>query len=225
MSLAAAGLLCALASLAQAPPSSSSSVAAPSSSPAADGSAASFVDRVVAKKLLDDGRSGEAKAVLPGIKAPGKAEAPADAAAEAAKELGKAEALLKKKDAKGALVAFRRALAKAPKTAAPLWGISRAADAAGDKATGKRFAQLCVRSTAKDRSAGMLSSCRWRAEQPDDLPPGPPASGPGAPGQGTTGAFAAGLPTGALPLNGPPNGPPNGAGGNAPSTPPPSTPY
>ncbi|HEY4222093.1 MAG TPA: hypothetical protein VGO62_12140 [Myxococcota bacterium] len=172
----------------------------------------SLVDHVVTQALLDDKRPAEAKAVTPNVKTGVPAAAPADAASD----LKKAEALLasasaKKPDAaKAALLAFKRALAKAPKSATPLWGISRAADVAGDPSTARRYAALYVMSSAPDRDADTAAAAQWRLEQPDETQPLTTAP--------TTPATLAGpgaIPTSATPL------PPS----TTPATPPKSTPY
>ena len=169
----------------------------------ADEPPVSLVDRVVARSLLDDGKQAEAKAVVPALKLAGPKRDDANAPSGALADLAKGEALLAKKtkdDAKLALVAFKRALAKAPKSAAPLWGIARADDAVGDALNARRYAGLYVKSAAADKDPAVQSAAQWRLEQPDELAPAPK---PGAPTTGLPTSTAPGIPTGAVPSTSP----------------------
>lgn len=71
-----------------------------------------------------------------------------------------------KADTKQALLLFQRALAAAPKRAAPLWALSRAYDALGDKALARHYADLVVRSQSNDKTPEMASAAAWRLELP-----------------------------------------------------------
>jgi hypothetical protein len=73
----------------------------------------------------------------------------------------------KRPDPKKALALFQRAYAADPTRAAPLWGMSRAADALGDRKNGRFYARLVVRSSASDKTAEMAHAASWRVELPE----------------------------------------------------------
>lgn len=130
----------------------------------ADPTAPGLVDRALARAALDAGRPLDAKAWVPALVVPAPPPAVAPAGDE---ELTKGEALLKASDGPGALRAFRRALAKAPSSAAALWGLSRAADLMGDRALARHAAARVVGGNGGDRTQALVEAARWRLEQPE----------------------------------------------------------
>ncbi len=86
---------------------------------------------------------------------------------EAVREQALGELAMTERKPDVAVAAFQRARACDPARAAPLWGLSRAFDALGDKKGAKHHAALYLRSNAPDRDATSTSAATWRAEQPD----------------------------------------------------------
>jgi tetratricopeptide (TPR) repeat protein len=91
--------------------------------------------------------------------------APGACAVEA--DLAEGEAALGARDGERALLAFRRAHVCAPSQGTPLWGLSRAFDAVGARASARQQARLVAASTANDVDATLREAARWRSAQPE----------------------------------------------------------
>jgi hypothetical protein len=148
---------------------------APAATPApvvAAPAAPSFLDHAQAAHAAKAGQAGVANTLVPGSVLGAK---PAgvdvdrlmmDAEAQLAPPLGADGKPTHKPDPKKAIALFQRALAGDPARAAPLWGLSRAHDAAGDKALARHYAVLVVRSKAADKTQEIASAAMWRVEMP-----------------------------------------------------------
>jgi len=110
---------------------------------------------------LDASASPSARAALGAKEGPARA-GPCDADAL----LASAEVSLAAKDAARARAGFARARACDPTRSAPLWGLSRAADLAGDAATAKHLARQYLVAAGPDQDKETASAALWRAEQP-----------------------------------------------------------
>jgi hypothetical protein len=150
------------------PPEPPATPAAVVATPAAP----SFLDQAQAAHAAKAGHAGVANALVPGSVVGEKAAGVdvdrlmMDAEVQLAPPLRADGKPTHKPDPKKAIALFQRALAGDPARAAPLWGLSRAHDAAGEKALARHYAVLVVRSKAADKTQEMASAAMWRLEMP-----------------------------------------------------------
>ncbi len=139
-------------------------------------SLAFFGDAVAVDALIADAAAKDAAGDADGAaraRAKARALAPADprlkqpqTPCNADRLLAEAEAALEAKKPAEATEGFQRALACDPTRSAPLWGLSRAADARGDRVAGKHHAWRFVQAKGPDATPEEQKAAFWRSEQP-----------------------------------------------------------
>jgi len=136
-----------------------------------------FGDAAIVDGLLDDAAARRAagdEAGARGLIERARALAPDDArlaapstpACDVARLLGRGEAALTKGDGATARLAFQQALACDPTRTAPLWGLSRAADLAGDRVAGRMHARRYLEARGPDQDPATARAAFFRSEQP-----------------------------------------------------------